>query len=270
MPARAIPALEGERARGAAAGAEARHCRRWPAPGRCCSRASARRRPRRRRSQAAEMVLVRLAYVADLPSPAELIRALDGARRRRAGHRAGAAARRRRRRAASAVGRGGASAAAALRRAASASPVRAPRPACAAAAKLPRGGRAVRRSIARRCCARISTRMCISCASSRGGSSCGPTEARAARPRQPARPACCRNGPASAGWSASRASRASRRCASRPRRAAQSLKSEAARDPLVRAVLEAFPGARDRERCARPRRRREPSRCPMPTTPTTR
>ena len=38
------------------------------------------------------------------------------------------------------------------------------------------------------------------------------------------------------------------------------VKSEAARHPLVRAVLEAFPGARI-EACARPWRRR-PSRCP--------
>ena len=44
------------------------------APGRCCSRASPRCRPRRGPLAAAEMVLVRIAYVADLPTPDEVIR----------------------------------------------------------------------------------------------------------------------------------------------------------------------------------------------------
>ncbi len=56
-------------------------CRRWRAPGRCCSRAMRRCGAARARSAAADMVLVRLAYAADLPPPGELARRLAGWRR---------------------------------------------------------------------------------------------------------------------------------------------------------------------------------------------
>ena len=64
--------------------------RSWHAPGRCCSRAW-RRSPRApNQAAAAEMVLIRLAYTADLPAPDDIINALGGrpaarpaARRRR-------------------------------------------------------------------------------------------------------------------------------------------------------------------------------------------
>ena len=48
------------------------------APGRCCSRAARRRRKASNPRAAAEMVLIRLAYTADLPAPDEVIRLLGG------------------------------------------------------------------------------------------------------------------------------------------------------------------------------------------------
>ena len=62
-------------------GAVAAAC--WRGPGRCCSRASTRSAPPPMRAAAAEMLLLRLACVSDLPSPAELARLLaagDGRR----------------------------------------------------------------------------------------------------------------------------------------------------------------------------------------------
>ena len=122
--------------------------------------------------EAAEMVLVRLAYVADLPSPAELVKSLDGGRAP-AGAAAPARVRPRRRR----------------------DPRCAPAPPSPPAPshrpRLPPRRRPRRRcrsrkassrswsssiSTARRCCARIFTPMCISSISSPAGSSC-------ARPR---------------------------------------------------------------------------------------
>ena len=53
-------------------------CRCWRGPGRCCCAASTRSGSRPTRAAAAEMLLLRLACVSDLPSPAELARLLRG------------------------------------------------------------------------------------------------------------------------------------------------------------------------------------------------
>ena len=148
-------------------------------------------------AQAAAMVLVRLAYVADLPAPADLVRALTAGGTPVGGRAAGSSSRRWHRTAgaspasaaaaAQSGGRRRAAARASARRAAAAgrSPRRsrsigARRPCAelrADAAELCRGRRAVRQAARGGASPRISRRMSISSASSRAGSS-------SARPRR--------------------------------------------------------------------------------------
>ena len=217
------------------------------------------------------MVLVRLAYVADLPAPADLVAQLGMARRRRASAarrrprvarrraRAGAGRRqRRRRRLGTPAQRVAVRAAAAPARGADG------RAGAAAAAELSRGGRAFRET-SRGAAAHASLRrMCTSCISSPAASSFRLDDG---APRDLANRLGKLLGAMdrrSAGWSASRASPASRRLREQAERAIARLRSEAAQHPLVRAVLEPFPGARI-ESGARDSAR--PSR-PRPTVPT--
>ena len=65
-------------ARAGAPSRKSSRCACWRAPGRCCSRASPEVKAAGRPVAAAEMVLVRLAYAADLPTPDDVIRSLDG------------------------------------------------------------------------------------------------------------------------------------------------------------------------------------------------
>ena len=67
---------EAERTRGAALADALADAGARRAPGRCCSRASARSRAAPDRRAAAEMVLIRLCHVADLPTPGDLVRRL--------------------------------------------------------------------------------------------------------------------------------------------------------------------------------------------------
>ena len=209
--------------------------------------------------QAAEMVLVRLAYVADLPAPAELVRSGRGeaVTAARAGQRRGngsghcverlAGRRARLRRAAPRKPRlSRPSAGNALRAPCRASP---PRRAAGSrrqlrpdAAKFCRGHRAVRQAGARRCSDRISGRMFIWFISNRGGSSSArPTARRAIC--QPPRPAAERMDRKPL---ADRRFRGGRRAD--PARAGGGAASgicgtRSTSHPLVQAVLETFPGA---------------------------
>ena len=201
--------------------------------------------------QAAEMVLIRLTHAADLPTPADLVRQLqegggapaerpprpgrcraigaydDGVRcgsgragaQRALGPTACLCHRRRRRGGADRTGRTGAE-----------------------PGELRRHRRLCSASGARPSCRRISRTMCTSSASSRAASSSVPTSTRRASSPTAWAP-CSRSGPAGAGWSRSRASRASRPWPSRRRRPIAASARRRRRHPLVQAALAAFPGA---------------------------
>ena len=168
-------ALEGERARGLALAGQLAIpalARGWQMILKGISEAQAAPSP----IEAAEMVLVRLAYVADLPSPAELARSLETRTPAPAPAAAPAPARRaprsRPRRS----------------RAAPPSPPAPWRPSPTRAPICPTPRASSRcsscsTSIARRCCARTFTPTCISSSSSRAGSSCAPTRRRRANCR---------------------------------------------------------------------------------------
>ena len=235
------PALEGERARGLALAEKLgipALTRAWQMLLKGFGEAQTAPSP----LEAAEMVLVRLAYVADLPSPAELVRdarrpACAGA----AGAAASAAARRARAPARRALAGDGA------RRALGA--------AHAAAGAGAGAGVARSRKASSRWCELFEQhreallrahllRQCASRAFRAGPDRAAPDRGRAARSQQPARPASDAMDRAALGGQRLGRARASRPCASRPKRATQALRSEAAQHPLVRAVLDAFPGAR--------------------------
>ena len=215
---------------------------------------------------AAEMVLVRIAYAADLPTPDEVIRDTrqNGGRRRaprrqwrrRLGTRRALAPR-------SDAPRGAPRAAlgarAARQRAGAGISARcAPSPAAAAdaaASATLRGADRAREREARHpdedgAGARRAAGAHARTASSRSRSS----RARARRWSTICR-ASSPSGPAGAGWWWCRASRARRRCSRRPRRSTSELEHGVRADPLVQAVLARFPGAeivgvRRRDDCA--------------------
>ena len=206
------------------------------------------------------MVLVRLAYVADLPPPGRTREGIAAASRwprlpaagaapPRAGARRGDAAPAWRVEPAPTAGR----------RADRAAAPRAPLPhgrdeprsrragtgARPAAAKLPRGGRAVREA-RRGDTARASLRATrISCVRAGPRSSCAQPGG-AARSRRTGSASILANGPASAGWSAISAERRQPTAANEQADGARAANAAARprEHPLVRAVLDAFPGAR--------------------------
>ncbi len=170
--------------------------------------------------QAAEMVLVRLAYVADLPAPAELVRSLQEpappapAAPAATGMRAAAppyparGARRRLPRAVATAPSAGGARCGRRSNAPSAAEPEAEAPERAIGPRRSRRWSRCRRALprsspcstsgARRCCARISRRICTSCISSRGGSSFARRRARRAT-SPTASASCSANGPGRAG-----------------------------------------------------------------------
>ena len=227
---------------------------------------------------AAEMVLVRIAYAADLPTPDEVIRSLDGSGAapapRPAGQwRRGVAARGDRQRRAFEAPRGdmpradaprGAPRAALAARAAGGEPLARAEPSRDRAGA---GGRAASRSWSR-----SPRRSATSSSRPRSNATCGWCAARTAgsRSRSSRAPprrwstisrASSRNGPAGAGWSSSRPSRAQPTVKSQAEARQAELKTGVRADPLVQAVLARFPGAEIVDVRAPDRRRRCRRRC---------
>ena len=201
---------------------------------------------------AAEMVLVRIAYAADLPTPDEVIRALgDGGARRGAGAGNGGGV---------ASGRAGAVRRRATRRRAApralARAARCRRGRCRSRRRARRSGRAgARARAASRSWSRWRSEKRDIADEDRAGArrAAGALRGRPARDRARAERAArrwsticrasCRPGPAGAGWSWSRTRPARRRCARRPRRARPSSSAACAPTRWCRRCSTRFPGA---------------------------
>ena len=192
--------------------------------------------------RAAEMALIRLCYAADLPSPADALKALQSGGAPAAAPSASPAPR---------GGGGGGGAAARL----------APQPASAVAPQPSRrgtaagAGRAAAQSqsfteVVALFEARREPRLVNSPDASRAWVRCEPgliefrPEPTAPTDLAPRLASCWANGPAGAGSSRCRAPRASRPCRSRRRPTPTRCAAAAEADPLVQAILKTFPGAK--------------------------